>query len=93
MKKHIEEILLSELNEVLEAPIDDIKKIEDFNDYGMDSLGFALVINTIEDEFDIEFEPHELEFKNIKNFELIKELVESKIAKAKNESSTFAQSP
>jgi len=92
MDSRIEQILLSELDKVLEVPIGDIKKIENLNDYGMDSLGFALVINTIEDEFDIEFDSDELEFKNLKNFELIKGFVANKIM-AKGGNNAFAPSP
>ena len=84
MSACVEKILLTELEKALDVPLDQIKNLENFNNHGMDSLGFALFIFNIEDELNIRFEPEELELKNLKNFESIKNLVENKIIKAKD---------
>jgi acyl carrier protein len=93
MSTCVETILLTELEKTLDVPLDQIKNLKNFNDHGMDSLGFAEFIFHIEDEFNIRFEPEELELKNLKNFESIKNLVENKIIKAKGDKNASPLSP
>jgi len=93
MSTCVEKILLTELEKALDVPLDQIKNLENFNNHGMDSLGFALFIFNIEDELNIRFEPEELELKNLKNFESIKNLVENKIIKAKGDKNASPLSP